>query len=120
MFGNAGVEHMEKYGTTQEQLAKVAWKNHKHSKNNPYAQFREEYSMEQILKSPQVFGPLTKLQCCPTVSIITLYAQHFYRYQIMKAVFSNPLQIFNIFSTTYAIVVQRCITNLVIFQHAIQ
>jgi len=69
MFGNAGVEHMEKYGTTQEQLAKIAWKNHKHSKNNPYAQFREEYSMEQILKSPQVFGPLTKLQCCPTVRI---------------------------------------------------
>jgi sterol carrier protein 2 len=66
MFGNAGIEHMEKYGTTQEQLAKVAWKNHKHSKNNPYAQFRDEYSMEQILKSPQVFGPLTKLQCCPT------------------------------------------------------
>lgn len=79
MFGNAGVEHMEKYGTTQEQIAKIAWKNHKHSKNNPYAQFRDEYSMEQILKSPQVFGPLTKLQCCPTVSaknlIAFMYAQ---------------------------------------------
>lgn len=31
-----------------------------------YSQFRDEYSLEQIKKSPQVFGPLTKLQCCPT------------------------------------------------------
>lgn len=66
MFGNAGREHMEKYGTTKEQFAKVAFKNHKHSKLNPYAQFRVEYSMEQIMKSPDVFDPLTKLQCCPT------------------------------------------------------
>ncbi len=63
MFGNAGKEHMEKYGTTQEQFAKIAVKNHKHSKNNPYSQFRDEYSLEQVLKSPKVFGPLTKLQC---------------------------------------------------------
>lgn len=30
------------------------------------SQFRDEYTLEQIMKSPQVFGPLTKLQCCPT------------------------------------------------------
>lgn len=36
-FGNAGLEHMKKYGTTKEQFAKIAWKNHKHSVNNPYA-----------------------------------------------------------------------------------
>jgi sterol carrier protein 2 len=66
MFGNAGREHMELYGTTKEQFAKVAYKNHKHSKLNPYAQFRTEYTMEQILKSPDVYDPLTKLQCCPT------------------------------------------------------
>ncbi|XP_037092108.1 non-specific lipid-transfer protein-like isoform X2 [Pollicipes pollicipes] len=66
MFGNAGREHMQKYGTTAEQLAKIAWKNHKHSVDNPYSQFRDEYSLEQILASPTVFEPLTKLQCCPT------------------------------------------------------
>jgi sterol carrier protein 2 len=66
MFGNAGREHMEKYGTTKEQFAKIAQKNHKHSKNNPYSQFREEYTLDQILKSPLVYEPLTKLQCCPT------------------------------------------------------
>ena len=66
MFGNAGLEHMERYGTTALHFAKIGWKNHKHSVNNPYSQFQDEYSLEQILASPQVYGPLTKLQCCPT------------------------------------------------------
>nr|BAN20618.1 non-specific lipid-transfer protein-like [Riptortus pedestris] len=66
LFGNAGKEHMTKYGSKPEHLAKIAYKNHKHSKNNPYSQFQEEYSLEEIINSPKVFGPLTKLQCCPT------------------------------------------------------
>ncbi|MDP3936948.1 MAG: lipid-transfer protein [Deltaproteobacteria bacterium] len=66
MFGNAGREHMELYGTTREHFAKIGWKNHKHSVNNPYSQFREEYSFEEILSAPVVYEPLTKLQCCPT------------------------------------------------------
>jgi sterol carrier protein 2 len=66
LFGNAGREHMKRFGTTPEQVAKIAVKNHSHSKNNPYAQFRDKYSLEQVLKSPTVYHPLTKLQCCPT------------------------------------------------------
>ncbi|XP_050294347.1 sterol carrier protein 2-like [Anthonomus grandis grandis] len=66
MFGNAAIEHMKKYGTKPEHFAKIGWKNHKHSVNNPNSQFRDEYSLEQIMKSPTVYGPLTKLQCCPT------------------------------------------------------
>jgi sterol carrier protein 2 len=66
MFGNAGLEHMERYGTTAEQFAKIGWKNHRHSVNNPYSQFRDEYTLQEILDSPTVYGPLTKLQCCPT------------------------------------------------------
>ena len=65
-FGNAGREHMERYGTTREQFAKIGWKNHKHSVNNPYSQFQDEYSLQQILDAPVVYEPLTKLQCCPT------------------------------------------------------
>jgi sterol carrier protein 2 len=65
-FGNAGREHMEKYGTTKEQFAKIAHKNHKHSVNNPYSQFQDEYSLDDILNAPVVYEPLTKLQCCPT------------------------------------------------------
>jgi sterol carrier protein 2 len=66
IFGNAGREHMEKYGTKPEVFAKIGHKNHKHSVNNPYSQFQDEYSLEDILNAPMVFEPLTKLQCCPT------------------------------------------------------
>ncbi len=65
-FGNAGREHMDRYGTTREQFAKIGQKNHKHSVNNPYSQFQDEYTLEQIMNAPMVYDPLTKLQCCPT------------------------------------------------------
>ena len=61
LFGNAGREHMKKYGTKAEHFAKIAWKNHKHSVNNPYSQFRDEYTLEEILNSPMIHNPLTKL-----------------------------------------------------------
>lgn len=66
IFANAGLEHMKKYGTKPEHFAKIAWKNHKHSVNNPYSQFQHEYSLDDILKSPPIHDFLTKLQCCPT------------------------------------------------------
>jgi acetyl-CoA acyltransferase len=66
MFGAAGREHMDKYGTTPEQFAKVGVKNHKHSVNNPYAQFQQEYTLQDILDAPTIYAPLTKLQCSPT------------------------------------------------------
>jgi len=66
LFGNAGVEHMKKYGSKPEHFAKIAYKNHKHSVNNPYSQFRDEYTLDQIKNSPMIHAPLTKLQCCPT------------------------------------------------------
>jgi sterol carrier protein 2 len=66
LFGNAGLEHMEKYGTTEEHFAKIAWKNHNHSVNNPKSQFRDKYTLEQIKNAPKIHGMLTKLQCCPT------------------------------------------------------
>ncbi|XP_011167719.1 non-specific lipid-transfer protein [Solenopsis invicta] len=66
LFSNAGIEHMKKYGTKPEHFAKIAYKNHKHSVNNPYSQFQTEYSMEQVMNSAKVCGPLTMLQCCPT------------------------------------------------------
>ncbi|MGH3862798.1 lipid-transfer protein [Actinokineospora sp.] len=66
MFGAAGREHMQRYGTTAEQFAKIGVKNHKHSVNNPYAQFQVEYSLEEVLAAKTVYDPLTKLQCSPT------------------------------------------------------
>ena len=66
MFGNAGREHMEKYGSQPDHYAWIGWKNHKHSVNNPYAQFQNEYSMDDIKAAKVIHEPLTKLQCSPT------------------------------------------------------
>lgn len=66
LFGNAALEHMERYGTTAEQIASVAVKNHKHSVNNPYAQFRDEYTLQQVLDDKMIHAPLTRSQCSPT------------------------------------------------------
>jgi len=66
MFGNAGREHMEKYGSTRDHYAWIGWKNHRHSVNNPYAQFQDEYSLDDIKAARMVHDPLTKLQCSPT------------------------------------------------------
>jgi acetyl-CoA acetyltransferase len=66
MFGNAGREYMERYGVTAESFARIGEKNHRHSVNNPYSQFQDEYTLEDILNAPMIHDPLTKLQCCPT------------------------------------------------------
>eukprot|EP00743_Colponemidia_sp_Colp-15_P006733 GILK01007260.1.p1 GENE.GILK01007260.1~~GILK01007260.1.p1 ORF type:complete len:470 (-),score=70.18 GILK01007260.1:124-1494(-) len=66
LFNFAGRDHMDMYGTTVEQMAKVAYKNHKHSINNPYALVQAEFPYERILKSAlQLGGPHTKLMSCP-------------------------------------------------------
>jgi acetyl-CoA acetyltransferase len=66
MFGNAGREHMERYGSEPGHFAWIGWKNHKHSVNNPYAQFQDEYSLDDIKAAKMIHDPLTKLQCSPT------------------------------------------------------
>jgi acetyl-CoA acetyltransferase len=65
-YGNAGREYMERYGTSAESVARIGEKNHRHSVNNPYSQFQDEYTLQDILDAPMVHDPLTKLQCCPT------------------------------------------------------
>jgi acetyl-CoA acyltransferase len=66
MFGMAGREHMRDFGSAPEHFAWIGYKNHKHSVNNPYAQFQDEYTLEQIEAAPVIYAPLTKLQCSPT------------------------------------------------------
>ncbi len=58
-------QHMAKYGTTKEQFARVAVKNHYHGSLNPHAQYREVYTLEDVLASPTVAEPLTRLMCSP-------------------------------------------------------
>ena len=57
--------HMEKYGTTEEQMAAVAVKNHKHGTLNPKAQFQKAITVEQVLQSAYVADPLKLFDCCP-------------------------------------------------------
>ena len=57
--------HMNKYGTTEEQMAHVAVKNHRHGVMNPKAQFQKEISLETVLKSAYVADPLKLFDCCP-------------------------------------------------------
>jgi len=57
--------HMKTFGTTQRQIASVAAKNHLHSVHNPLSQYREAYSIEQVLAAPPITYPLTLPMCSP-------------------------------------------------------
>ncbi|MCV7215737.1 lipid-transfer protein [Mycobacterium crocinum] len=64
-FGGAGRQYADTYGTGPEVFARIAVKARAHAKNNPYAVFRNEVTVEEVLASPHIYGPLTRLQCCP-------------------------------------------------------
>jgi len=66
VFGQAGVEHMRKYGTTAEQFAKISVKNHKHSVHNPLSQYQVEVKLADVLNARMVAYPNTLYMCCPT------------------------------------------------------
>jgi acetyl-CoA acetyltransferase len=58
-------EHMRKYGTTKEHFAKVAAKNHTHGSLNPHAQFQTPRTFQEVLASPMIAEPLTRMMCSP-------------------------------------------------------
>ncbi len=64
-FGGAGREYAEQYGTRTETFAKIAEKARQHAAHNPYAVFRNLLTVEEIMASPHIYGPLTRYQCCP-------------------------------------------------------
>ena len=57
--------HMHKYNTTEEQLAQVAVKNHKHALVNPLAQFHKEFTVQDIMESPKIADPIKLLDASP-------------------------------------------------------
>jgi len=65
IYAAMGRMHMREYGTTQRQFAAVSAKNHAHSVHNPLAQYREAYSVEQILNAAPIAYPLTLPMCSP-------------------------------------------------------
>lgn len=62
-FALAAQAHMQKYGTTEEQLALVSVKNHNHSKNNPYAHFQKGATLEEVMNSRPVAYPFKLFDC---------------------------------------------------------
>jgi sterol carrier protein 2 len=64
-FGGAGAAYAAEYGLADDTLARISVKARAHAANNPYAVFRDPVTVEQVLESPRIFGPLTRLQCCP-------------------------------------------------------
>ncbi|RVX74796.1 hypothetical protein B0A52_01073 [Exophiala mesophila] len=66
LFANAAQEYIDKYGAEPRDFAEIARVNHEHSQRNPYSQFQDVYTLDQILSAPKIEGVLTKTQCCPT------------------------------------------------------
>lgn len=65
IYAMAARMHMEKHGITQRQLAVISAKNHNHSVHNPYAQYRNTFTVDEILEAPEVAYPLTRPMCSP-------------------------------------------------------
>jgi acetyl-CoA acetyltransferase len=65
MFGNAGREYQEKYGAKPETFAKISEKARRHAAKNPYAIFKQPVTVSEVLASPMMCDPVTRLQCCP-------------------------------------------------------
>ena len=65
LFGGAGREYADKHGTRTDTFAKISVKARQHAANNPFAIFRAPVSLEEVLASKYMYGPLTRLQCCP-------------------------------------------------------
>ncbi len=64
MYALVARAHMEKYGTTEEQMAMVAVKNRRHSLSNIAAHFRKEITLEQAMTSRPIASPLKLFDCC--------------------------------------------------------
>ncbi|MBP7737765.1 MAG: thiolase family protein [Spirochaetes bacterium] len=65
VYGFAARQHMKKYGSTIEQLAAIASKNHYHSSLNPNAQYTFSVTPEQVLADRMVTWPFTRAMCAP-------------------------------------------------------
>jgi acetyl-CoA acetyltransferase len=66
VYGLMASRHAHEHGTTREQLAQVAVKNHRFAADNPNAQFSKEVGLERVMDSPTVADPLRLFDCCGT------------------------------------------------------
>ena len=64
-YANLARAHMARHGTTREQFARIAAKNHTNGSLNPHAQFQTPRTVEDILAAPLIAEPLTRMMCSP-------------------------------------------------------
>jgi len=80
--------HMKRYGTTQRQIAAVSAKNHKHSVFNEKSQYRNSYTIDEVLAAPPIAYPLTLPMCAPisdgSAAVILCTAEGIKRFGVDK------------------------------------
>ena len=64
-FGGAGLDYIQQYGIRPDTFGRISVKARQHAARNPLAVFRQTLTLEEVMSSPTVFGPLTRYQCCP-------------------------------------------------------
>jgi len=64
-FGGAGIEYQRRYGTCDEVFGMISVKARRHAANNPLALLRKPLTLEEVMASKRLYGPVTRLQACP-------------------------------------------------------
>jgi len=64
-FGGAGRDYIKEYDIRPDTFGRISVKARQHAARNPFAVFRNTVTLEEVMASPAVFDPLTRLQCCP-------------------------------------------------------
>lgn len=64
-FGGAGQDYQQRYGTPDEVFGMIAVKARAHAANNPLALFRDPITLDEVMESKKLYGPLTRFQACP-------------------------------------------------------
>lgn len=64
-FGGGGLDHQQRYGTKNETFGMISVKARRHAAHNPLAIFRDPLTLEEVMASKHLFGPITRFQACP-------------------------------------------------------
>jgi acetyl-CoA acetyltransferase len=67
-FGGGGLDYQQRYGTPDEVFGLISVKARRHAANNPLALFRDPLTLEEVMSSKHIYGPITRYQACPPTS----------------------------------------------------
>ncbi|MGY0488241.1 thiolase C-terminal domain-containing protein [Streptomyces sp. WG-D5] len=63
-YGMVASAHMDRFGTTREQLAEISVAMRAHAGRNPNALYRDPITVDDVLTAPMICSPLGRLDCC--------------------------------------------------------